>query len=251
MVPRQARPASRLFRFLAGIGIALAVTLAGIGFYLWTWQPDPRLYPVRGIDVSHHQGAIDWPAVAGDGIRFAYLKASEGGDYVDPDFAANNAAAHAAGIRFGAYHFFTFCRPGSDQARHFLAVLRAGDASDVTPTVLPPVVDLEFGGNCGARPAPAALQAELTRFLEIVEGELGQKAMFYTTDDFDAAYGAVLLPRLRWRRSLFRLPAEPGWVFWQYHNAGHVAGISGRIDLDVYCGDEERWRAAPIRSCDD
>src|SRR6185369_3349649 len=242
----------RVGRWFGGILAGLIVAVGAIGFYLWTWQPDPLLYPLRGIDVSHHQGAIDWPTVARSDISFAYLKASEGGDYLDPSFTSNLAAARRAGLWVGAYHFFTLCRSGGDQARHFLAVLGGSPSSARLATDLPAknlpaknlpvVVDLEFGGNCAARPSPAALQGELAAFLAMVEGTLGQKVVIYATDEFDSIYGTVLPPRPRWRRSLFQLPAEPGWVLWQYHNAGHVAGIAGRvdldvIDLDVYCGD--------------
>jgi lysozyme len=105
----------------------LALLAALIGFSLWTYQPDRGAYPIRGIDISHHQGRIDWQAVAADDVAFAYIKASEGGDYIDPAFADNRRRARAAGVKTGAYHFFTLCRNGSDQARHFLTVLRGQD----------------------------------------------------------------------------------------------------------------------------
>lgn len=81
----------------------------------------PSRFPVHGIDVSRHNGAIDWPRVADAGVAFAWIKASEGGDVRDPRFTENVTGASAAGLRVGAYHFFTFCRPAADQARQFLA----------------------------------------------------------------------------------------------------------------------------------
>ena len=69
-----------------------------------------------------HQGPIDWQRVAGDGIGFVYMKATEGGDWVDATFAPNWAGARAAGLKVGAYHFFTLCRAGADQAANFLRV---------------------------------------------------------------------------------------------------------------------------------
>lgn len=72
------------------------------------------------VDVSNHQGDIDWRAVARDDIRFAYLKATEGGDFIDKRFEKNWTGAGSADIDRGAYHFFTLCRPGVDQARNFL-----------------------------------------------------------------------------------------------------------------------------------
>lgn len=231
----------RRLRLTAAVGIAV---IAMTAFYLWSYQPDRLLYPVRGIDVSHHQGVIDWSEVAADDVRFAYLKASEGADYIDPRFTTNRRAAQAAGVQTGAYHFFTLCRSGADQARHFLAVSGPARATD-----LPPVVDLEFGGNCAIRPDATTLQRELAVFVAIVEGDTGRRVVIYATDDFKAAYGAILPDRPPWVRSLFHPPAAATWYLWQYHNAGHIRGIDGRIDLDVYCGDLDCWRAVPGEIC--
>ncbi|WP_414707009.1 GH25 family lysozyme, partial [Rhizobium sp. UBA1881] len=64
-------------------------------------------YPIQGIDISHHQGAIDWSALAAQpNVRFAIMKATEGGDHRDTRFAENWQAAKNAGIVRGAYHFF-------------------------------------------------------------------------------------------------------------------------------------------------
>ena len=85
-----------------------------------------------GIDVSTHQGAIDWAAVAGDGIDAAYVKASEGATFEDDRFAENWAGAKAAGLEVGAYHFFTLCKEGEEQAANLLGRLR-----EVGPTPQP------------------------------------------------------------------------------------------------------------------
>jgi lysozyme len=214
----------------AGIALALAAALT----LVWTfrhYEPDPSKYPVRGIDVSHHQASVNWKRVAGDGIAFAYLKASEGRDHVDDAFAGNWAAARAAGLKVGAYHFFTFCSSGRAQAANLLETLPyAADA-------LPVAVDLEFGGNCAARPDPASLARELSVFLAMVERRQGKAAVFYVTPEFMAAYGAVLPARGLWRRSILHAPARgEGWVLWQYHNRGAVKGVEGPVDLSVFNG---------------
>ena len=77
-------------------------------------------YPVTGVDVSHHQGRIDWPKVAGSGVRFAYVKATEGGDFIDESFGQNWEQAKAVG---GAYHFYRQCKGGREQAENFLQIL--------------------------------------------------------------------------------------------------------------------------------
>ena len=99
--------------------LVLAAVAASIGLLviIYPWlEPARLLYDVHGIDVSHHQGKIDWPAVAVDGVGFAFIKATEGGDFVDPRFAENWKASAKAGIPRGAYHFFTQCRPATVQA---------------------------------------------------------------------------------------------------------------------------------------
>ena len=80
------------------------------------------------IDVSHHNGAIDWPAVAGAGVALAFIKATQGTGFVDPAFARNRSAAIAAGVAVVPYHFLDTADP-DDQAAHFLAVsgLAPGD----------------------------------------------------------------------------------------------------------------------------
>ena len=67
--------------------------------------PYPHDFPIHGIDVSNHQGDIDWQAVRASNVKFAYIKATEGGDHVDQRFAQNWAGAKAAGVKHGAYHF--------------------------------------------------------------------------------------------------------------------------------------------------
>lgn len=131
------------------------------------WRPLLRDGERYGVDVSAHQGEINWHRVASDGIEFAYIKASEGGDFTDSRFAENWTAAGEAGLDRGAYHFFTLCRPGDEQARHFIAV------APPDPPALAPAVDLELAGNCTRRPPASDVQAELRAFLEIVEAAWG------------------------------------------------------------------------------
>lgn len=183
---------------------------------------------VPGIDVSHHQGAIDWHAVAGDGVRFAWIKATEGGDWTDRRFAENWAAAGAAGVPRGAYHFFTFCRPAAEQAAHFLAVAPAGE--------LPDAVDVEYGGNCAARPDTPTLSAELRLFLDTVEAARGRRPFVYVTGEVFRDHPGALHGEQLWVRSLFHPVRWGVWAparVWQYSAMGRVAGIEGPVDRNV------------------
>lgn len=194
------------------------------------WHPSTLLYPRQGIDVSHYQGEIRWPRLPDAGVDFAYIKATEGGDYVDPTFAANWAGAKAAGVERGAYHFYSLCRPGSEQAANFLrTVPRARDA-------LPPAIDLEYLGNCDTPVSVAAFQRELGIFIRLVEQRYRKPVIFYLTDEFDRSYQvSVHFDRPLWLRSILREPrfGARAWTMWQASSFRRLPGISGRVDWNV------------------
>lgn len=226
--------AGRLLRWVAA-GLIISGASAAAGYWYFTaFSPDRQKYPVRGIDVSHHQGKIDWRRVAADDVAFAVIKATEGGDHVDDTFTTNLNEARAAGLAVGAYHFFTFCRPGADQAQNFLTVVPRGQP------MLPPVVDIEFGGNCPRRLTPDELRLELDAFLQPVEAQFGKPAIIYLIGEAVDLYDAVMPARERWVRSLVLHPGHEEWVYWQYHNRGSVDGIEGPVDLNVLQGTSSR-----------
>ncbi len=86
------------------------VILAGLGAAgVWAGRlhrpyPSRQDFPVRGVDVSNHQGAVDWQRVRAAGFVFTYIKASEGRTFSDPDFVTLSIGARRAGLRVGAYH---------------------------------------------------------------------------------------------------------------------------------------------------
>ena len=209
--------------------VALAMLAVGFWFvFVPNWRPPLRDGERYGIDVSHHQGEIDWAAGAGDGVDFAYVKATEGGDFTDARFATNWRDAEASGLDRGAYHFFTLCRRGRDQARHFLTV------APPDPTALPPAVDLELAGNCSRRPRPEDVEAEVVAFLELVEDAWDRDVVVYSRDDWDSRYvTGDDLDRPLWRFRFLRRPSGDDWVVWQLHGFAHVDGVSGNVDLNV------------------
>ncbi len=209
---------------------AVVVVFAAAGAlfaYFQTYQPDRSRFPLRGIDVSHHQGTIDWPEVAKDDVAFAFIKVSEGGDHLDTQFERNITEATKAGIAVGAYHFFTFCRPGTDQAHNFLRAVAGRHLA------LPPVMDLEFTGNCRRRLSAKELSREIAAYIDIVESRLDRRVVYYVTRRFLDEYVDAIPPRPIWLRSILRKPSHVDWLVWQYHFSGRVAGIEGGVDLNV------------------
>ncbi len=211
------------------VGILIAAVIFGPPL-AGRWHPSDKDYPVQGIDVSHHQGPIDWLALPSQGVDFAYIKATEGGDHVDRRFAANWRAASAAGIRRGAYHFFTLCRSGAEQAANFVRTV------PVEPNALPPAVDLEYLGNCNERPKLVDVHKELTDFLRIVESRYGRPTILYLTEEFDEGYGiSKRFDQPLWLRNLVFQPHFGGrpWTIWQVSNFRRLRGIDGRVDWNV------------------
>ncbi len=228
------------------IGFLLAVIYAFDQGYFRFNYPSQSQFPIRGIDVSHHQSDIDWQEVRNQGIEFAFIKATEGGDFKDPDFEKNRLLAKQAGLKIGAYHFFTFCRTGIEQANNF---------NDVVPreaTFLPPVVDLEFGGNCDKNLSPEELFYELNSFTAILEEHFGQKPIYYTTQAFYEKYlTQKTFSNPLWIRNIFRKPRPKQihtWTFWQYANRGRVRGIHGPVDLNVFHGTQDEWKRYTVKT---
>lgn len=219
----------RLCLLAGGVMLALVV-VAAVGWFFWLPDYRPALGPgeAYGIDVSAYQGRIDWGKVADDHISFAYIKATEGGDFIDQRFAANWRAARQAGVARGAYHFFSLCSSGLAQAHNYLTTVPA------EPGALAPAVDLELAGNCHQRPSAAAVDGQLRTFLRTVESRTGHTAVIYLGSDFAHRYPvAATARRPLWLRRFLRPPDSGRWLIWQVGGYAHVSGIDGDVDLDV------------------
>lgn len=208
------------------------------------WQGSgPARYTVHGIDTSRWQGAVDWPTARANGVNFAYLKATEGGDRLDPEFAGNWRAAGQAGLPRGAYHYFYFCTPATEQARWFIRNVPR------TTGALPAVLDMEWtplSPTCTRRPPADTVRAEAAVFLALLEAHYGQRPLLYTSIDFFKANQLGELAGTEfWLRSVASHPSQAfpgqGWTFWQYSGTGLVPGVSGRTDLNVFAGSATNW----------
>jgi lysozyme len=233
----------RLALLTLGAGLLLAAGLGAAVYRGWLRfnYPSRAEFPVQGIDVAHHQGLIRWAEVDTQQVQFVYIKATEGGDYRDPRFAQNWREARQRGLAVGAYHFFTFCRSGAEQARNFVATVPA------EPATLPPVIDLEFGGNCRARLRPEQVRAEIDTLRQALARHYRRPPVFYVTAEFYETYLAGHFPGAPiWYRDIYRRPRpldKRPWLFWQYANRGHRPGIDGYVDLNAFHGSRAQFRA--------
>lgn len=215
-------------------------------------SPAPGRFAVHGIDAARFQTKINWNRARANGANFAFLKATEGGDLLDPKFKDHWRGAGRAGLWRGAYHFYYFCTEPQVQARWFIRNVPR------TPGALPPVLDMEwnpFSPTCTVRPPAGEVQRQMRIWLNMVEAHYGQRPIIYTTVSF---YEDANLRNFRgyefWLRSTARTPAEvyPGqpWRFWQYSATGRIDGVRGDVDLNAFNGttaDWEAWVAARSR----
>lgn len=203
----------------------------------------PHKLAVHGVDVSRWQGEMDWVKLRSQGANFAYIKATDGGDHLDPMFKKNWREANQAGLKRGAYHFFYWCRAASEQADWFIRNVpkEAG--------ALPPVIDVEWNGEsrCKRRPSRAQVLEKMQVFMDRLERHYGQRPIIYTAPDFYADnLKGEFLDYPFWLRAVAQHPSKvyPGrkWVFWQYSGSGLSHGVTGKIDLNVFHGTEGQWR---------
>ncbi len=218
------------FFLIALLAIGGATALLFEAGYLRFNYPERGRFPVQGIDVSHHQGAIDWAAVKGSGVDFAYIKATEGGDFTDESFFDNWQGARKQNIPRGAYHFFTLCRSGADQAAHFISVV------PLDKDALPPAVDLEYTGNCTDPGKQQNFAAELKTFYRKLKARYGTQPLIYTTYEFSEQHDLSPYTGRLWIRDIYATPdlSRYDWTFWQYTNRLRVPGIAAAVDGNVF-----------------
>ena len=227
----------------------LLTRLSGVAFWLCCLAclpeqkgppaPTPDDFSVRGIDIARYQGKINWPVLAArGGIHFAYMKATEGATYRDPLFTRNWRLSARVGLMRGAYHYFTFCRSGRDQFENFRRVVPREKRA------LPVMVDLEYWGNCDARPPVMEMEKELGEFLKRAELHYGKRPVLYISWGFYYEYWRFMaLSNSLWVRDTEYYPRYgPDWIIWQFSEKGKVPGIPAAVDLNVYQHDLERFK---------
>ena len=188
-----------------------------------------------GIDVSYYQGDIDWNAVAGGGVTFAWVRVSHSTQFEDPKFQANLAGARAAGIHTGVYQYFEPSQDPIAQAQLLLDL-----TGPLQPGDMPPMIDVESTDAV----APAAYADAIRAWLDHIEAATGVRGFIYTgyyywndnvaTDEFIdhplwiANYnpGCPLIPDY-W----------PAWTFHQFCACGDIPGIAGAVDSNHFNGD--------------
>ncbi len=195
----------------------------------------PNGYSIRGVDVSHYQGKIDWEKLANAKvdkrpIKFIFIKATEGLEMVDKCFKHNFKSAYENNITRGAYHYFIPSASARLQALHFIKTvpLETGD--------LPPVLDIERTGGLTTK----QLQDSALVWLNIVGKHYQTKPILYTYHKFKEKH--LNTPQFDqypyWIAHYYvdTLEYKGDWKFWQHTDRGTVDGIEGDVDLNCYNG---------------
>lgn len=199
-----------------------------------------------GIDVSRHQGAIDWSLVSNAGVNYVFIKATEGATWVDPKFKYNWEQAKQFNIRRGAYHFFRPHSPVEKQANNLIKTVGNLEKGDI-----PPVLDIEEPHRWTSFSLSKRINL-ISSWLNMVEDGLGIKPIIYLSPSFAKDIldnHSTLSAYLLWiahytNQKSPRVPSPwSNWTFWQYSDSGTVNGIiSNVVDLNRFNGSNQELK---------
>ena len=237
----------RFTRWAIAIGaVVLLIVVPALLYVVMKYRPniviDKNEYPIMGVDISKHNGNIDFKTLAANKLSFVIAKATEGTDYNDPLFEHNYSAAKAVGLKVGAYHFFSMKKDGRLQAENFLRSIK-GKQLD-----LPLVIDVEEWEYDFVNDPTDAIE-QLTVMSDYITQQ-GYKVMVYTNKNGYKKFIKERLSHLPLWICSFQHPHRVrgyNWTILQYSHWGEVDGIKGEVDLDVFNGDSlawERWLQA-------
>ena len=197
------------------VALVLLAALGAGGWAWWQaqhWAPPREDFPVQGALIGAADGAADFKALRAIGAQFAYLEASAGGAGRDSQFAANLTRVRDSGLRFGAVHAYDPCIPAERQAANFVTTVPRDE------TLLPPAIALDkLADDCAGPVSEAAVESELTTFLNQVEGHVGQPAVLKISPGFEERYRiAGRIERNLWLTRDWWQPDYAGrpWTLW-------------------------------------
>jgi len=216
-----------------------------VGGNTWAVINDLQEQPsvITGIDVSHHNGTINWNLVPQSQAAFVFCKATQGKNYKDELMAANMNELKRLNFMRGVYHFLTFKDvTAQDQVNNFTSC--GIDFSQ--PGTLPPVLDVEWQQSESLNQYiidnRAACVKKVKDWLEGIETATGRKPIIYTNSNFWKDYlgnpaGFENYPL--WIASYRSAPPAlaAGWndyTFWQYTASGSITGIAGNVDKNIF-----------------
>ena len=200
----------------------------------------PAGHSVYGIDVSRHQGEIDWEALKKGNhpdapISFVYVKASEGSDFKDKKFEQNFENARKHGFMRGAYHYFSTTSSGVSQATLFISMVK------LRPGALPPVLDIEEKPKNKKKYID-----EVKIWLKKVEEHYGVKPIVYASSKYKKKYldDPFFKEYPSWVAHYYIPELTDGeeWLMWQCTDIGVIPGIKEKVDINIFNGTEKQLK---------
>lgn len=200
-------------------------------------------YPVRGVDVSHHNEYINWPILIEDNISFVYMKSTEGVDHIDSEYQYNYHLAKDAGLKVGTYHFYTFGMDGYEQAKHFIANSHI-ESGDIVPAI--DVEHSRINKHITTKESYKNVIDELRNLEETLNEYYGVRPIIYTNKNCYNIYIKDNFPsNPLWICDLHDEPSSDynHWEIWQFSHTGSLGGAIGDIDLNFYRGTFEEFES--------
>jgi len=205
---------------------------------------------IKGIDVSRHQGAIDWGAMRKSGVQFVYIKATEGATYTDPKLKEHYAGARQAGLKIGFYHYARVYNDPRKEVENLLAATK-GLQYD-----LPFALDIEQHEGDFVKHRDKYTRTFVSdfcrRWLQHIEKLTGEKPIVYTYTAFTKAYlDKTLATWPVWIAHYgVKTPGENGvwdrWVIHQYTCDNDGLPYNGGLDVNVMEPDFLNWNVKPL-----
>lgn len=197
-----------------------------------TYRPMPN-EQFDGIDLSHHNGPIDWAKLKGDKrIRYAYLKATEGYNHADSAYARNSACAKELGIMVGAYHVLTTKSPIALQFEWFASICKREDQD------LIPMLDLEE--SVLAEWEYYQMTDSIQKFVTLAEEYYGVAPIIYSNYRFYQNYLEQNFPNHKFfiakygKQPPLAACAKQPPMLWQFTEHGSLPGIPKEVDFSRF-----------------
>jgi len=191
----------------------------------------PSQYKLLGIDISHHQGKINWDEVEkmkikADSIQFVYLKVTQGTNHKDRKYKRNRKILNSKPVKVGVYHYFSPNKDVKKQVSHFI--------NSFKKTSLKPALDVEEIGNLTKKELVNAVQL----FLDETENKIKIRPLIYTYSSFYKDYfkGTTLEKELFWIANygdVCKVCEQDNVIAWQFSEQGTINGITEKVDLNM------------------
>ncbi|KRN28322.1 glycosyl hydrolases 25 family protein [Lactobacillus selangorensis] len=220
--------------------VGLLITLGVWFFGRQESRPSKAHYPELGLSLTQADGYQDFQQLQQEGVKFVYLKASQGSDYTDDNFAGNYDRAVGTNMYVGVYHYFSFDTSAAKQAQNFEAAVGEQVGN------LPLMVHLEYYGPYRNEPPKTkAARARLKKFIELITAYYGKAIIIQGAPDILHQLVPSSWKNQEWVIQTSKPKKTEKIAFWQYSPTARIpkSSIDQRFALSVFNGSAAQWEA--------